>query len=364
MNAAAVEFGSKPAVSASWRLCVAPMMDWTDRHCRYFHRLLAPSARLYTEMVTTGAIIHGDRECLLGFDPAEHPVALQLGGSEPDDLAEAARIGAAFGYDEINLNCGCPSDRVQKGRFGACLMNEPARVRDCLAAIGEAVSVPVTVKTRIGVDHNDSEAFLHRFVETVAASGVDAFIIHARKAWLSGLSPKQNREVPPLDHARVRRLAQRFPGLRFVMNGGIEQADQALAELEHVDGVMLGRAAYQNPWVLAELEQQLSGDGGAGVHTRAEAVAAMVDYAFEQRERGVRLASIGRHMLGLFHGQPGARAWRRHLSQHMHLAGAAPELLHAALARLPRHSLREAPDEPLSSITKSRRAVDISGQTI
>jgi len=307
------------------------MMDWTDRHCRYFHRLLAPSARLYTEMVTAGAVIHGDRERLLGFDPAEHPVALQLGGSEPDDLAAAARIGAEFGYDEINLNCGCPSDRVQKGRFGACLMNEPERVRDCLAAMADAVTVPVTVKTRIGVDDNDSEAFLHRFVEIVAQSGVQTFIIHARKAWLSGLSPKQNREVPPLDHGRVRRLAQRFPGLRFVMNGGIEQSGQALAELEHVDGVMLGRAAYQNPWVLAELEDSL---GAGGVSTRADAVAAMIEYAAGQHERGVRVASIGRHMLGLFHGQPGARAWRRFLSQRMHLAGAGPTLLGEALARV------------------------------
>lgn len=313
----------------SWRVCVAPMMDWTDRHCRYFHRLLAPAARLYTEMVTSGAVIHGDRERLLGFDPAEHPVALQLGGSEPDDLAEAARIGAEFGYDEINLNCGCPSDRVQKGRFGACLMNEPARVRDCLAAMREAVAVPVTVKTRIGVDDNDSEEFLHRFVETVAESGVQTFIIHARKAWLSGLSPKQNREVPPLDHVRVRRLAGAFPGLRFVTNGGIERPEQALAELDHVDGVMLGRAAYQNPWVLAELERRL---GGGGVSARADAVAAMLEYASEQQQRGVRVASIGRHMLGLFHGQPGARSWRRFLSQRMHLDGAGAELLGAALA--------------------------------
>jgi len=318
----------EPAPQPSWRLCVAPMMDWTDRHCRYFHRLLAPSARLYTEMVTSGAVIHGDRERLLGFDPAEHPVALQLGGSEPDDLAAAARIGAELGYDEINLNCGCPSDRVQKGRFGACLMNEPERVRDCLAAMGEAVSVPVTIKTRIGVDDNDSEAFLHRFVEVVAESGVQTFIVHARKAWLSGLSPKQNREVPPLDHARVRRLGEQFPGLRFVMNGGIDRADQALAELEHVDGVMLGRAAYQNPWVLAELEQRL---GAGGVSTRVGAVAAMIDYASEQLERGVRVASIGRHMLGLFHGQPGARAWRRFLSQRMHLDGAGVEVLGEAL---------------------------------
>ncbi len=322
---------SRPRVSPSWRLCVAPMMDWTDRHCRYFHRLLAPTARLYTEMVTAGAVIHGDRERLLGFDPAEHPVALQLGGSEPEDLSEAARIGAEFGYDEINLNCGCPSDRVQKGRFGACLMNEPARVRDCLAAMAEAVAVPVTVKTRIGVDENDSEEFLHRFVDVVAESGVEVFIIHARKAWLSGLSPKQNREVPPQDYARVRRLAGRFPGLKFIMNGGIEKSDQALAELEHVDGVMLGRAAYQNPWVLAELAQCL---GAGGVSNRAEAVLAMIAYAVEQHELGVRVASIGRHMLGLFHGQPGARGWRRFLSQRMHLDGAAPALLGEALARV------------------------------
>src|SRR6056297_949064 len=327
MTDRANETPSQPA----WCLCVAPMMDWTDRHCRYFHRLLAPSARLYTEMVTSGAVIHGDRERLLGFDPAEHPVALQLGGSEPGDLAEAARIGAELGYDEINLNCGCPSDRVQKGRFGACLMNEPERVRDCLAAMGEAVEVPVTVKTRIGVDDNDSEAFLHRFVDIVAQSGVQTFIIHARKAWLSGLSPKQNREVPPLDHARVRRLAEHFPDLRFVMNGGIEQSGQALAELAHVDGVMLGRAAYQNPWVLAELENSL---GAGGVPTRADAVAAMIEYASGQHERGVRVASIGRHMLGLFHGQPGARAWRRLLSQRMHADGAGPELLGGALARV------------------------------
>lgn len=310
------------------------MMDWTDRHCRYFHRLLSPSARLYTEMVTSGAVIHGDRERLLGFDPIEHPVALQLGGSEPDDLATAARIGAEFGYDEINLNCGCPSDRVQKGRFGACLMNEPERVRDCLAAMREAVAVPVTVKTRIGVDDNDSEAFLHRFVETVAEAGVRIFIIHARKAWLSGLSPKQNREVPPLDHARVRRLARRFPDLEFVLNGGIERPEQALGELEHVHGVMLGRAAYQNPWVLAEIERRLSAGAGADARTRADVVSAMVDYASGQQDRGVRVASIGRHMLGLFHGQPGARAWRRFLSQRMHLDGAGPELLGEALSRV------------------------------
>jgi len=332
MITAVTEPGSSPAASPSWRLCVAPMMDWTDRHCRYFHRLLAPSARLYTEMVASGAVIHGDRERLLGFDPAEHPVTLQLGGSEPDELAEAARIGEQFGYDEINLNCGCPSDRVQKGRFGACLMNEPERVRDCLAAMREAVSVPVTVKTRIGVDDNDSEAFLHRFVEIAAQSGVDTFIIHARKAWLSGLSPKQNREIPPLDHARVHRLANAFPRLRIVLNGGIQRAGDAVAELRRFDGVMLGRAAYQQPWVLAETAVAL---GAPGLATREAAVLAMAEYAERRFEHGVRPAAIARHMLGLFHGRPGARAWRRYLSQHMHLRGAGPGVLREALECLP-----------------------------
>ncbi len=304
-----------------WRLCVAPMMDWTDRHCRYFHRLLAPSARLYTEMVTTGAVLNGDRERLLGFDPAEQPVALQLGGSDPADLARAAKIGADWGYDEINLNCGCPSDRVQKGRFGACLMLEPERVRDGLAAMREAVDVPVTVKTRIGVDDHDSEDFLHRFVEIVAGSGVDTFIVHARKAWLSGLSPKQNREVPPLDYDRVARLRTAFPALRIVLNGGVVDAEHATEAMRDYDGVMLGRAAYQSPWILAELQRSL--DPARAPVDRASVVEAMARYAErEQSQRGVRLQSIGRHMLGLFHGRPGARGWRRGLSQRMHLEDA------------------------------------------
>jgi tRNA-dihydrouridine synthase A len=316
--------------AGDWRLCVAPMMDWTDRHCRYFHRLLAPAARLYTEMVTTGAVLHGDREHLLGFDPAEHPVALQLGGSEPEELAAAARIGAEWGYDEINLNCGCPSDRVQKGRFGACLMLEPERVRDGLAAMREAVDVPVTVKTRIGVDDHDSEAFLHRFVEIVADSGIDTLIVHARKAWLSGLCPKQNREIPPLDHDRVARLKQAFPGLRVVLNGGLVEAEASRAALERFDGVMLGRAAYQTPWILAELQEALS--PGSAPDARPEVVERMIAYAERmQAERGVRLQAIGRHMLGLFHGRPGARGWRRGLSQNMHRAGAEPALLRAFL---------------------------------
>lgn len=313
----------------AWRLCVAPMMDWTDRHCRYFHRLLAPRARLYTEMVTTGAVLHGDRERLLAFDPAEHPVALQLGGSEPDELARAARIGAEFGFDEINLNCGCPSDRVQKGRFGACLMTEPERVRDCLAAMREAVAVPVTVKTRTGVDGHDSEEFLHRFVATVAESGVETIIVHARKAWLNGLSPKENREIPPLDHDRVARLAAAFPQLRVVVNGGLDSPARALAELERFDGVMLGRAAYRNPWILAELQRALA-PASAPVD-RVAVVARMAGYVEAQRGQGVRLQPIARHMLGLFHGRPRARTWRRMLSRDMHRDDADGALLTAAL---------------------------------
>jgi tRNA-dihydrouridine synthase A len=322
-----------PFGADSWTLCVAPMMDWTDRHCRYFHRLLAPAARLYTEMLTTGAVVHGDRERLLGFDAAEHPVALQLGGSEPDELARAARIGAEAGYDEINLNCGCPSDRVQKGRFGACLMLEPERVRDCVAAMREAVAVPVTVKTRIGVDDHDSEAFLHRFVDTVAAAGVDTFIIHARKAWLSGLSPKENREIPPLHPERVYRLVATFPDLRIVLNGGLTDATSAQDTLDRVHGVMLGRAAYQTPWVLARLS---AGLGRPGLESRADAVRAMHAYAVREHRRGVRPAAIARHMLGLFHGQPGARTWRRTLSQRMHRPDAHPDLLLEALEAMPR----------------------------
>ncbi|MEE4304056.1 MAG: tRNA dihydrouridine(20/20a) synthase DusA [Wenzhouxiangella sp.] len=309
-------------------LSVAPMMDWTDRHCRYFHRLLAPRALLYTEMVTTGAVIHGDRERLLGFDPAEHPVALQLGGSDPEELAQAARIGAGFGYDEINLNVGCPSDRVQKGRFGACLMKEPELVRDCLAAMREAVDLPVTVKTRIGVDDLDGEAFLRDFVDTVVESGIDTVIVHARKAWLSGLSPKENREIPPLFHDRVHALKARHPERTIVINGGITELEAALGHLEHVDGVMLGRAAYQNPWILAELSRSL---GWPAAESREAVVEAMVGYARRHIDAGGRLNHVARHMLGLFHGQPGARHWRRHLSQNMHLDGAEPELLSEAM---------------------------------
>jgi len=300
------------------------MMDWTDRHCRFFHRLLNRQALLYTEMVTTGAVIHGDRQHLLGFDPAESPVALQLGGSEPGDLAQAARIGADYGYDEINLNVGCPSDRVQKGRFGACLMREPSRVRDCVAAMADAVDIPVTVKTRIGVDECDSEEFLHDFVDTILPAGVGALIVHARKAWLSGLSPKQNREVPPLIYDRVYRLKTRYPGRTIVINGGVVEIEAAMEHLEIVDGVMLGRAAYQNPWILVELGSRL---GHAVAGSRREVVASMSEYAEAHLSAGGRLSHVARHMLGLFHGQPGARAWRQRLSQNMHKPGAEPSLL-------------------------------------
>lgn len=310
------------------------MMDWTDRHCRYFHRLLAPAALLYTEMVTTGAVLHGDRERLLGFNPAERPVALQLGGSEPDDLARAARIGAEYGYDEINLNVGCPSDRVQKGRFGACLMKEATLVRDCLASMRAAVDVPVTVKTRIGVDEFEGEDFLFDFVGTVIESGIETVIVHARKAWLQGLSPKENREIPPLAYEQVHALKRRFPALNVVLNGGIVRIDQALDQLGRVDGVMLGRAAYQNPWILAGLSRAL---GLPAPESRRAVVEAMQDYARRHLEAGGRLHQVGRHMLGLFHGQPGARQWRRMLSQNMHRPDAGPGLLLDAVAQMPAH---------------------------
>lgn len=308
-------------------LSVAPMMDWTDRHCRYFHRQLNQQALLYTEMVTTGAVIHGDRDRLLAFHPEEHPVALQLGGSEPEDLARAAKIGAGFGYDEINLNVGCPSERVQKGSFGACLMKEPALVRDCMQALREAVEVPVTVKTRIGVDEFDSKAFLEDFVATVAQSGVTTFIIHARKAWLKGLSPKQNREIPPLAYARVHFLRQRFPNLSFILNGGLTEVEQSLAELEHVDGIMLGRAAYQDPWILVDLGRRI---GQRVATSRSVVIERMVDYAAAHIAAGGRLQQVARHMLGLFHARPGAKRWRQILSQNMHRPGAGPELLYEA----------------------------------
>jgi tRNA-dihydrouridine synthase A len=315
------------------------MMDWTDRHCRYFHRLLAPHARLYTEMVTTGAVLHGDRERLLGFDAAEHPVALQLGGHEPHELAQAARIGAEFGYDEINLNVGCPSDRVQSGRFGACLMREPALVADCVAAMRDAVSIPVTVKCRIGVDEQDEYADLQRFVEAQLRAGLEVLVVHARKAWLHGLSPKENREIPPLVYPRVYALKREFPQLTVIVNGGITDAHAAHVHLREVDGVMLGRAAYHDPYVLARIEHALS---GTPLPEREKILLRMQPYVQAQRTRGQALQHIGRHVLGLFLGEPGARAFRRHLSENMHRADAGFEVIEAALEQLHAHARRHA----------------------
>ncbi len=307
------------------------MMDWTDRHCRVFHRGLTKRALLYTEMVTADAVIHGDRQRLLGFSSVEHPIALQLGGSDPAKLAEASAIAAGLGYDEINLNVGCPSDRVQEGRFGACLMAEPELVAACVAAMRKNQPKPVTVKCRIGIDEQDAEADLQRFIETVAASGVTTFVVHARKAWLKGLSPKENREVPPLDYQRVYRLKAKHPELTIVINGGIETLDEACRHLEHVDGVMLGRAAYQNPYILADVDRRIFGETGAAP-TRAEALSGMVSYAECHIGRGGRLSNITRHVLGLYHGQPRGRAFRRLLSERATNAAATPGVLEDAIA--------------------------------
>ena len=316
------------------RFSVAPMMDRTDRHCRFFHRLLSRRARLYTEMLTADALIHGDRDRLLGFDAAEHPVALQLGGSEPAALAQAARIGRDRGYDEINLNCGCPSDRVRRGRFGAALMAEPELVGRCLAAMREAVDLPVTVKCRIGIDDQDDDA-LARFAEAVhALSGVTVFIVHARKAWLEGLSPKQNREIPPLRYDLAFRLKRDRPDLTVVLNGGIDGLDAAEAALADgkADGVMLGRAAYADPWLLAGVDGRLFHEPPP-LATRHEAVAALLPYAERLAAEGVRPHALTRHIHGLFQGCPGARAFRRHLAENAHRPEAGPEVL-AAAARL------------------------------
>lgn len=291
------------------------MMDWTDRHERYFLRQISRHARLYTEMLTTGAILHGDRDRLLKFDPAEHPVALQLGGSEPDALAECARVGADLGYDEINLNVGCPSDRVQSGRFGACLMGEPDLVARCVAAMRAAVDVPVTVKHRIAIDEMPEWETLIGFVDTVAAAGCGHFIVHARKAWLDGLSPRENREVPPLHYDLVYRLKAERSDLQVTINGGIETLEDAASHLDHVDGVMLGRAAYHNPYVLAGVDRQFH-DDGASVPTRHEIVAAFLPYIEREIAAGTHLIGITRHILSLFSGLPGARAWRRYLSEN------------------------------------------------
>jgi tRNA-dihydrouridine synthase A len=306
------------------------MMDWTDRHCRALHRTLTRRSLLYTEMLTVQAVLHGDRGRLLGFDPMEHPVALQLGGADPDQLAQAARIGEDLGYDEINLNVGCPSDRVQSGRFGACLMREPDLVAECMAAIVAAVKVPTTVKCRLGVDDQAPEESLFDLVDRCAGAGVGTFIVHARKAWLKGLSPKENRDVPPLDYTLVHRLKRERPGLTIVINGGIGSLEEAEAQLAHVDGVMLGRAAYHDPGLLGAADMRLFGEGEE--IGPAEAVARFRPYLARRLAEGTRLAAMTRHMLGLFQGRPGARTWRRLLTVESVKPGAGLEVVDAALA--------------------------------
>jgi len=312
------------------------MMDWTDRHCRYFLRLLSPGARLYTEMVTAAALVHGDAEKLLRFDAAEHPVALQLGGSDPGMMADAAAMGANAGYDEININVGCPSDRVQSGAFGACLMASPQVVADCVRAMHSVVELPVTIKTRIGIDDFDSYEFLRDFICANVEAGCDTFVVHARKAILSGLSPKENRSVPLLDYERVYKLKQEFPELAIILNGGIASIDECRLHLEHVDGLMIGREAYQNPWFLTELEQAFGTAAGYVVPDRHEIIQRMTPYIEREIAGGAELKHITRHLLGLFAGQPGAKAWRRYLSEHAHHPGAGIEVLQAALEKLPR----------------------------
>ena len=313
------------------RFCIAPMMEWTDRHCRFFHRLLTRRALIYTEMVTTGAVLHGDRARLLGFDHAEHPVALQLGGCDPAALSQSARIGEDFGYDEINLNVGCPSDRVQEGRFGACLMAEPAVVADCVTAMKSAVKIPVTVKCRIGIDEQDPEEALFGFTDAVKSAGVDALIVHARKAWLKGLSPRENRDVPPLDYALVRRLKIAHPDLDIILNGGITTLEQAQRELGALDGVMMGRAAYQEPWRLLDVDPRIFGVPAPFTSCK-EAALALIPYIERELSKGVKVHAITRHVLGLFRAVPGARAFRRHLATEAVKPDASAAVIADALA--------------------------------
>jgi tRNA-dihydrouridine synthase A len=323
------------AAKAAWvcahrRFSVAPMMDWTDRHCRVFHRLLTRHTLLYTEMITTGAVLHGDRARLLRFDAVEHPVALQLGGSDPQALAQSAAIAQDFGYDEINLNVGCPSDRVQDGRFGACLMAEPQLVGDCVAAMKAAVQIPVTVKCRIGIDQQDPEVALETLTQAVKAARVDALIVHARKAWLEGLSPRENRDIPPLDYDRVYRLKRAHPELHVSINGGVPSIEAARDHLHHVDGVMMGRAAYQEPWRLLAADPELFGEVAPFASPR-QALEAMFPYIARELSDGTRLHSITRHILGLFRSVPGARAFRRHIAVHAVKPGAGIGVLREAL---------------------------------
>jgi tRNA-dihydrouridine synthase A len=319
------------AISGARKFSIAPMMDWTDTHCRVLHRLLTARALLYTEMVTAEAILHGDKARLLGFDASEHPVALQLGGSEPARLAEAARIAEGFGYDEVNLNVGCPSDRVQSGRFGACLMREPALVASCVAAMRQAVRIPVTVKCRIGVDDQNPETALRELIRGCADAGVTSFAVHARKAWLEGLSPKENRNLPPLDYDLVARVKQENPALEIILNGGIETLDHAEAHLARFDGVMMGRAAYQNPAMLSEVDARFFGESPRDLDKALEAWCVYVE---DKLKEGARLHSMTKHMLGLFNGRPGARAFRRHLSENATRDDAGIAVLREALAMI------------------------------
>ncbi|AAU92284.1 MULTISPECIES: tRNA dihydrouridine(20/20a) synthase DusA [Methylococcus] len=322
------------------RLSVAPMMDWTDRHCRFFLRLISRHTLLYTEMVTTAAILHGDRERLLGFHPAEHPLAIQLGGSDPEALAECAKIAEFRGFDEVNLNVGCPSPRVQTGRFGACLMAEPERVADCVRAMCEAVSVPVTVKTRIGIDDRDSYEDLLHFVTIVAEAGCRTFIVHARKAWLQGLSPKENRQTPPLRYDVVRRLKSELPELAIVLNGGIQTLDEAERHLSWCDGVMIGRAAYHNPYLLAEADRRCYGHSDVRPRTREEVIEDFMPYVRNELSKGSRLHALTRHILGLYHATPGGKRWRRHISEGASRRGASEALLLEAAHALGANGLR------------------------
>ncbi|MEZ8154392.1 tRNA dihydrouridine(20/20a) synthase DusA [Vibrio splendidus] len=320
---------------AANRLSVAPMLDWTDRHCRYFHRLLSQQTLLYTEMITTGAILHGKGD-FLEYNEQEHPLALQLGGSNPVDLAACAKLAGERGYDEINLNVGCPSDRVQNGRFGACLMAEPELVADCVSAMKEVTDIPITVKTRIGIDDQDSYEFLTKFVSTVSEKGgCEQFTIHARKAWLSGLSPKENREIPPLDYDRAYQIKKDFSDLVIAVNGGVTTLEQTKEHLQHLDGVMIGREAYHSPFILAEVDQQIFGLDSP-IKKRSQVVEEMYPYIERELSNGASLGHISRHMLGLFQSMPGARQWRRYISENAHKKGAGIEVMQTALAKIPK----------------------------
>ena len=320
---------------AANRLSVAPMLDWTDRHCRYFHRLLSQQTLLYTEMVTTGAILHGKGD-FLEYSEQEHPLALQLGGSNPVDLAACAKLAAERGYDEVNLNVGCPSDRVQNGRFGACLMAEPELVADCVSAMKEVTDIPITVKTRIGIDDQDSYEFLTKFISTVSEKGgCEQFTIHARKAWLSGLSPKENREIPPLDYDRAYQIKKDFSELVIAVNGGITTLEQTKEHLQHLDGVMIGREAYHSPFILAEVDQKIFGLD-TPIKKRSQVVEEMYPYIERELSKGASLGHISRHMLGLFQSMPGARQWRRYISENAHKKGAGIEVMQTALAKIPK----------------------------